>query len=99
MTTDLRLTLHGGPESLARVFAHLHKVGAEVEELHMAAGQMCVHLADASSHGRVAAVLDRLVDVVVVSEGTHTCVSRPEPQPWLRTRYAVNVRPRAVSAA
>lgn len=89
MTNHLRLELHGGVESLARVTARLHALGTDVRELHLAGSDLCLHLADGAQRHRVSTVLARLADVDVVPEVTHTCANPLGRRPWLRTTYVV----------
>ena len=89
MTAHLSLDLHGGFASVARVIARLHALGVTVCDLEVSGTQMCLHLPDGATRGRVTSVLGKLVDVAVRHDLDNEPVGTTTEPLWLHTTYAV----------
>lgn len=96
MAVHIRLQLHSGFDAVARLCARLHAIRSPVTELHVRDGLLCLHLEGPAAARRTRTVLERLVDVTVVSDESGKCVTSPTA-PWSTTHYVVSSQPIATS--
>jgi len=92
MSHHISLQLHG-EDSSARVCARLHALRADIDELHVARGRMCLHVGSRTAPSRLRNVLHRLADVTV-STGPGYCLLTQPPVPRdMPTTYVVWAEP------
>jgi hypothetical protein len=82
MSNHLRLEVLGGVDSVMRIAARLHSLGANVEEMHLSGSELCLHLGPGASRHRVMTVLERLADVRVQSAPLTTTGIITIVEPW-----------------